>query len=159
VFAAGNDGTILHYDGSTWQKRPIEAREYCPGAYACPGIFDVWAASATDLFLVGTNIACYQGSAIYRSCAGGSCPSTPPPPTDGGTGPGLDAGPDAGPDAAPVAACGNTLCELGESCDGQSGTVSCPADCPGLTTGPPPKQYCCVNGACVGQGCPVAGCP
>jgi prepilin-type N-terminal cleavage/methylation domain-containing protein len=36
--------------------------------------------------------------------------------------------------------CPNTVCEPGEDC------ISCPADCPGITTGKPSLRYCCGNG-------------
>jgi V8-like Glu-specific endopeptidase len=59
----------------------------------------------------------------------------------------------AGADPDCVAVCGNGRCDVGESCDGRSGTTRC-ADCPGLTTGQTRRQYCYVNGVCTGRGCP-----
>ena len=50
--------------------------------------------------------------------------------------------------------CGNGTCDVGESCDGRNGTVSCPADCDGQTTGKPSNRFCYVNGVCEGPGCP-----
>lgn len=55
------------------------------------------------------------------------------------------------PDAS---TCGNGTCDVGESCDGRQATLSCPTDCPGVTTGPPNQQYCFVSGVCQGPGCP-----
>ena len=50
--------------------------------------------------------------------------------------------------------CGNGTCDVGESCDGRNGTVSCPDDCPGKTNGRPSGRFCFVNGVCEGPGCP-----
>jgi hypothetical protein len=50
--------------------------------------------------------------------------------------------------------CGNGTCDVGESCDGRSGTVSCPADCPGKVNGNPSGRFCYVDGVCEGPGCP-----
>jgi hypothetical protein len=49
--------------------------------------------------------------------------------------------------------CGNGTCDVGESCDGRNGTVSCPDDCQGKTNGPPSGRFCWVNGVCEGPGC------
>ncbi len=49
--------------------------------------------------------------------------------------------------------CGNGTCEVGESCDGRSGTASCPSDCPGKLSGKASSRYCYVDGACTGPGC------
>ena len=45
-------------------------------------------------------------------------------------------------DTSGCSTCGNTVCETlaGEDC------VSCPADCNGEQTGPPPNRYCCGGG-------------
>jgi len=50
--------------------------------------------------------------------------------------------------------CGDGVCGAGESCDGRDGTLSCPADCDGKTTGKPSGRYCYVEGVCEGGGCP-----
>jgi len=50
--------------------------------------------------------------------------------------------------------CGNGTCDVGESCDGRNGTVSCPDDCPGQTKGNPSNRFCYVDGVCEGAGCP-----
>jgi secreted trypsin-like serine protease len=55
------------------------------------------------------------------------------------------------PPAGPV--CGDGTCDVGESCDGQSGTVACSADCDGKTNGKPSGRYCYVDGVCEGPGC------
>jgi len=45
------------------------------------------------------------------------------------------------------------VCEVGESCDGRSGTAAC-GDCDGKTNGKPSNRFCYVDGACEGGGCP-----
>lgn len=84
------------------------------------------------------------------------------------TGPDTQGAPDIGADTTPLvdttpaadlasldqSLCGNGTCDVGESCDGRQNTVSCLADCPGVTTGPGSQQYCYVNGVCQGAGCP-----
>ncbi len=50
--------------------------------------------------------------------------------------------PDCGGEPPPTGDCGNVTCDAGESCDGRDGTVACPADCDGLTTGKPSNRYC-----------------
>jgi secreted trypsin-like serine protease len=50
--------------------------------------------------------------------------------------------------------CGDGVCGEGESCDGREGTTSCADDCAGKTRGKASKQYCYVEGACEGAGCP-----
>ncbi|MFC2056451.1 WD40/YVTN/BNR-like repeat-containing protein [Chloroflexota bacterium] len=62
VFAVGSDGTILLYDGSTWNSTPnstlteeffrpiIKSRE----TYLYYGISAVWCSSSSDIFAVGT---------------------------------------------------------------------------------------------------------
>jgi secreted trypsin-like serine protease len=52
----------------------------------------------------------------------------------------------------PAGACGDGVCDVGESCDGRDGTLEC-ADCAGVTTGPPRDRFCEVEGVCVGDGC------
>ncbi|MDP8225968.1 MAG: trypsin-like serine protease [Candidatus Lernaella stagnicola] len=54
----------------------------------------------------------------------------------------------------PPGDCGNGVCDEGESCDGRYDTLSCPADCPGLSTGKPKGRYCYVGDTCEGRGCP-----
>lgn len=81
--------------------------------------------------------------------------SPPPPPdcsADGFCNPACATGAD--PDCSVPPACGDGTCNVGESCDGRSGTISCPADCPGKTSGKPNQRYCYVNGVCEGPACP-----
>ncbi len=94
----------------------------------CPGWEDV---TRTTQFasLVPTAQDCSANGACNTACATGTDPD------------------------CPAVACGNGRCEVGESCDGRSGTTRC-ADCPGVTTGPTRRQYCYVNGVCSGRGCP-----
>ena len=64
--------------------------------------------------------------------------------------------PSKGPTPSPVESeCGNGTCNVGESCDGRSETVSCPADCASRLSGNPSKRFCYVDGECQGRGCPV----
>ncbi len=94
----------------------------------CPGWEDV---TRTTQFasLVPVAQDCSANGACNTACAAGTDPD------------------------CPAVVCGNGRCEQGESCDGRSGTVRC-ADCPGVTSGPSRRQYCYVNGACTGRGCP-----
>jgi len=55
-------------------------------------------------------------------------------------------------DFAPV--CGDSVCDVGESCDGRDGTDRCRSDCHGRFRGPPSVQFCYVDGAGEGAGCP-----
>ena len=65
VFAAGDQGTVLHYDGTSWksEQTPI-----------CERIEALWGTSATNLWAVG-----YEGRVMHRTAAGwqlvdlGSC--------------------------------------------------------------------------------------
>lgn len=50
--------------------------------------------------------------------------------------------------------CGDGVCGAGESCDGQAGTSSCAADCPGKVNGKKSTRFCYVEGLCTGPGCP-----
>ncbi len=80
-------------------------------------------------------------------------PITPDCSADGFCNPECAAGAD--PDCAVTPGdCGNGVCDAGESCDGRDGTVDCPADCAGVTTGKPSGRYCFVGDTCIGQGCP-----
>jgi hypothetical protein len=50
--------------------------------------------------------------------------------------------------------CGNGICDLGESCNGFSGSISCIEDCPGNLVGPPSARFCYYEDTCRGGGCP-----
>lgn len=50
----------------------------------------------------------------------------------------------------PFLSCGNATCDTGESCDGRNGTLACPSDCSGQTTGRPDTRFCVVEGTCFG---------
>lgn len=50
--------------------------------------------------------------------------------------------------------CGNQTCDVGESCDGRSGTLACATDCAGRVGGRPGDRFCYVSGVCQGPGCP-----
>jgi hypothetical protein len=56
VFAAGDQGTVLHYDGTSWkpEQTPI-----------CEGIQAMWGTSATNLWAVGG-----EGRVMHRTAAG-----------------------------------------------------------------------------------------
>ncbi len=77
--------------------------------------------------------------------------------TDLGADAGTDLGTDAGTDIG--TSCGNGVCDPNESCDGDphpdtsATTRSCPADCPGLSTGALSGRYCCFGDICDGTGC------
>lgn len=53
----------------------------------------------------------------------------------------------------PGGTCGDGVCDVGESCDGRSGTTAC-SDCDGVTGGKKSNRYCYVDGVCEGGGCP-----
>jgi hypothetical protein len=55
VFAVGDNGTILHYDGSTWSPMASGTTN---------NLFGVWGSSETNVFAVGSNgtILHYNGS-------------------------------------------------------------------------------------------------
>ena len=55
VFAVGDNGTILHYNGTTWSRMSSGTNQY---------LFGVWGSSATDVFAVGDNgtILHYNGT-------------------------------------------------------------------------------------------------
>ena len=57
VFAVGEPGTILRYDGTTWSKMDS-------GTTAL--LFDVWGTSPSDVFAVGDTILHYDGSTWSR---------------------------------------------------------------------------------------------
>jgi hypothetical protein len=172
VFALGYGNTVLHYDGSSWKRSAIDLREPPKGSI-CRSLSGIGGTHTGEGFIVGS------GKLILRrNCPNGVCPEPPPPPppVDGGISsdafvPPLDTQtpdtfvppPDTfvpPPDTQPPGpVCPNGTCELNESCDGRNATIDCPQDCPGLTTGNPSGRYCCVNGVCIGDGCPVAGCP
>jgi hypothetical protein len=44
VFAVGEDGTILHYDGSSWSSMSSGTGEW---------LYGVWGSSGSDVFAVG----------------------------------------------------------------------------------------------------------
>lgn len=73
--------------------------------------------------------------------------------------PGPEPEPEPDPDPEPEpdpgeATCGDGVCDDGESCDGRSGTTSCPQDCDGKTNGKPDLRFCWVGDTCQGGGCP-----
>ncbi len=55
VFAVGDYGTILHYDGSTWSSIPSGTTNYLLG---------IWGSSGSDVFVVGDHgtILHYDGT-------------------------------------------------------------------------------------------------
>lgn len=91
----------------------------------------------------------------YETFIGDFTNTTPPPDcsADGWCNP--DCAEYEDPDCgSPPNDCGNGVCDADESCDGRNGTVSCPADCAGKTTGKPTGRFCYVGGTCEGAGCP-----
>ena len=55
VFAVGTAGTIIHFNGTSWNQMSFDTDQY---------IYDVWGSSANDVFAVGMNetILHYDGS-------------------------------------------------------------------------------------------------
>jgi len=103
-----------------------------------------------SIYGVSTNVSFYEG--FIDDFVG----AAPPPPPDcsadgvcnGDCAPGDD--PDCG---GPMGGCDDDgVCEVGESCDGRSGTAAC-GDCPGVTNGRPSNRFCYVDGVCEGPGC------
>jgi secreted trypsin-like serine protease len=88
-------------------------------------------------------IASFSGAPAPTCTADGVCDAA----CAAGTDPDCSSGSDG-------TSCGNDSCDAGESCDGRSGTTSCPADCDGVVGGKPSGRYCFVGGACQGPGCP-----
>ncbi|HKO19966.1 MAG TPA: hypothetical protein VJU82_13870, partial [Acidobacteriaceae bacterium] len=64
VFAVGDNGTILHFDGSTWARM---------SSGTSTALTRVWGASATEVYAT-------TGSAILHYDGSGWSPLTPPPP-------------------------------------------------------------------------------
>lgn len=56
-------------------------------------------------------------------------------------------------EAATGGACGDGVCDAGESCDGRNQTQACASDCPGRTSGNARQRFCWVGGQCEGPGC------
>lgn len=66
VYAVGDAGLILHYDGAAWTR--IESGTTQP-------LFGLWGASGDDVWIVGGNIAGAAGSAVVlRGNARGFAP-------------------------------------------------------------------------------------
>ncbi len=46
VYAVGDDGVVLHYDGNTWSPMDINKSE---------PVYDIWGSSQNDIYIVGNN--------------------------------------------------------------------------------------------------------
>jgi hypothetical protein len=63
IFAVGENGTILHYDGANWDSMD---------SGVLVALFDVWGSSSTDVFVVGQNgvICHYDGTGWSEMSSG-----------------------------------------------------------------------------------------
>lgn len=107
VFAVGDDGTILRYDGSAWSVMERVTTER---------LWDVWGSTPDDVWAVGEH-----GTILHHYVAApldDTPPAEPPaePPSDGGSageqpsGSADEPGTNAEPGAPPVVDCGSGAC-------------------------------------------------
>ena len=70
VYAVGQGGTVLHYDGVGWTRMRLDLRSLTQkvGEYDCANLYGVWGRSSQEVYAVGSN------ETIIRLCPNAKCP-------------------------------------------------------------------------------------